>query len=196
AKIAQEQGITAVTEGLIVGEVTPGSGAEKAGLKTGDVIIAINDNPTHNSSQLQEQVARFRPGDQANVTFIRDNKKQTVKVTFYNSDGNTAMATTSKISDLGCTFKPVAPATLSKLGIKNGVQIEEINAGPFKSQGLRAGFIILEINNQRISTVADIEKVYKTVASSKSDDHVMFITGLYPDTNRRAYYAVELDQQK
>lgn len=194
AKIAQEQGITAVTEGLIVGEVTSGSGAEKAGLKTGDVIIAINDNPTHNSSQLQEQVARFRPGDQANVTFIRDNKKQTVKVTFYNSDGNTAIAATSKISDLGCTFKPVAPATLSKLGLKNGVQIEEINAGPFKAHGLRAGFIILEINNQRISTVADIEKVYKTISSSKSDDHVMFITGLYPDTNRRAYYAVELDQ--
>lgn len=193
AKIAKEQGITLVTDGLIVAETIPGSTAEEAGLKPGDVIIAINENPTHNSSQLQEQVARFRPGDKVTVTYVRNNKKSTVEVTLYNSDGNTSMQSTSKISELGCVFKPLSENALKKLNIKHGVQIEEVNAGPFKTQGIREGFIIVEINGVRISAVADIEKVFQTVTSPKENEHVMFISGIYPN-GRRAYYAVDLDQ--
>lgn len=190
-QIAKEQGITLVNDGLIIGEVVAGSTAEEAGLKVGDVIIAIDDNPTHNSSQLQEQIARKRPGDQVTVTYVRDNKKKNVKVTLYNSDGNTSVSTVSRLSDLGCTFGYLTDDLRSKLGITAGLQIKEVNAGPFADAGIKAGFIILEANNVRISSTTDLEKVYQTALSPKSDDHVLFIKGIYPNGTRK-YAVIEL----
>lgn len=72
-EIATDLGLDAV-EGVFVRDVARASSAEKAGLRVNDVIIAVNGMKTRTGPELQEQVARYRPGDAINLDVIRKNK--------------------------------------------------------------------------------------------------------------------------
>lgn len=190
AKLAKDKGITAVSEGVYVGSVADRSSAREAGIEEGDVITAINGVAVKNAAQLQEQVARYRPGDKITVDYIRDNKRRTVSVTLLNNQGNTKVTSAGTVTDLGCAFKPVDDKTCKELRISSGLQVTGVKDGKFKSAGIKDGFIILDINNARVTKVEDVEKIYSAIMKS-DDDHVMFITGIYP-TGRKMYYAVDL----
>lgn len=191
-QLAKEKNITATSSGLYVGEVQDHSAAMEAGLKEGDVIVAINGNATTTTGQLQEAMAKLRPGDKAKVTFYRDNKKETVTVTLRNNQGNTNVTKAGTVMDLGCAFKPITNETRRQLGISSGVQVSGLKEGRFKKSGIKDGFIITDINNSRVSTAEDVEKIYDAIMkSSDGYDKVMFITGIYP-TGKKMYYAVDL----
>ena len=190
-KLAKEKNITAVNAGLYIGRVEERSAAMEAGLQEGDVIIEINGVDTYTSGQLQEQMSKFRPGDKIAITFIRDNKKQSVNVTLRNNRGNTDITKANSMMDLGCAFKKVSEETLSQLGIRSGIQVTGIKDGKFKEAGIKDGFIILDINNTRVSSQEDVEKIYNAIMKSDEYDKVMFITGVYP-TGKKVYYAVPL----
>lgn len=68
--LAEELSLEKV-EGVLVQTVTPGTTASEAGLESGDVITAINGFPTRSTPELQEQVARYRPGDLISIDYIR-----------------------------------------------------------------------------------------------------------------------------
>lgn len=191
-KVAQERGITKVTEGLIIGAVTDRSAAKEAGLEPGDVIIAINGVPTLHTSQLMEQLNRFSPGEKIKITYVRDNKEYTVSTTLYNSAGNTTLSAARSMADLGCAFKALKDDTKSQLKISYGIQVAGLKNGPFKDAGIKEGFIILEVNGMRITSVDDMEKAYNAVTAPGSSENVMFITGIYP-TGKKSYYAVDLE---
>ena len=63
--------------------------------------------------------------------------------------------------------------------------------GKFKDAGIKEGFIILDINNTRVNSQSDVEKIYDAIVKSDEYDKVMFITGVYP-TGKKVYYAVDL----
>lgn len=189
SKLAKEKGITAVNSGIYVAKIEERSAAMEGGLEEGDVIIAINNAPTLTTAQMQEQMNKFRPGDKVTIKFIRDNKEETVTVTLRNSEGNTKLTKAGSVTDLGCAFKEVPAETLRQLEIRNGVQVAGIKNGKFKEAGIKDGFIIIEINNNRVSSLDDVEKIYKEIM--KGGDKVMFITGIYP-TGKKVYYAVDL----
>ncbi|MCX4259173.1 MAG: Do family serine endopeptidase [Muribaculaceae bacterium] len=191
-QIAKEKNITATTSGLYVGEVQERSAAMEAGLKEGDVIVAINGNTTTSTGQLQEAMAKLRPGDKAKVTFYRDNKKETVTVTLRNNQGTTNVTKAGTVTDLGCAFKAISPETRRQLGISSGVQVSGLQDGRFRRAGIKEGFIITDINNSRVASADDVEKIYDAIMKSADGyDKVMFITGLYP-TGKKMYYAVDL----
>lgn len=191
-KLAKEKGITAVNDGLYVGSVEDRSAAMEAGLKEGDVIIKINGIATHNTAQLQEQINKYRPGDKITVTYIRDNKEHTANVTLRNSQGDTKITKAADVMNLGCAFKTVPAETLRQLEISNGLQVSGLKDGKFKDAGIKDGFIILDINNSRVSSPEDVENIYNAIMKSSSEyDKVMFITGIYP-TGKKVYYAVDL----
>ncbi|MBR6638909.1 MAG: trypsin-like peptidase domain-containing protein, partial [Muribaculaceae bacterium] len=190
-KIAKEKNITAVNAGLFIGRIEERSAAMEAGLQEGDVVIAINGVETLNSGQLQEQMSKYRPGDKITITYVRDNKKHTAKVTLRNNQGNTNITKAKNMMDLGCAFKAVPEETLRQLEIRNGVQVSGLKDGKFKEAGIKDGFIILEINNARVTSQEDVEKIYNEIMKSDASDKVMFITGIYP-TGKKLYYAVPL----
>lgn len=190
---AKEKGIKLVNSGLLVGKVNDRSSAMEAGLEEGDVITAINGVETHTSAQLLEQINRYRPGDEITVTYVRDNKSHTVPVTLYNSSGSTKVTTAGTITDLGCAFMKVSESACRQLRISGGIQVTGLRDGRFKDAGIKDGFIILEVNNMRITSQDDIEKIYKSIVRSSDSDHVMFIIGIYP-TGKKMYYAVDLTE--
>ena len=190
-KLAKEKGITAVSEGLYVQQVVDRSSAKEAGIQEGDVITGVNGVVTRNSAHLQEQLAKYRPGDKITITYIRDNKEHTAKVTLLNNQGSTKITSAASLTDLGCAFRKPADETLRQLGISGGLQVTGLKDGKFKDAGIKDGFIITDINNVRVKSADDVEKLYKAIMKDDSTDKVMFITGLYP-TGRKMYYAVDL----
>lgn len=191
-KLAKEKNITATAEGLYVGEVMPETAASEAGIKEGDLIVAVNGQQTVNSGQLQEALAKHRPGDVVAVTLFRDNKPMVVNVTLRNNKGNTAVVKDSDVSELGCSFKPVDSETCKKLKIRSGLQVTDITKGKFKDAGIKNGFIIVDINNAYVTKADDVRRLYESIIASDDYDHVMFISGVYPDSPRKFYYAVDL----
>ena len=157
-EIAKEYNITAVTKGVFVGDVSDRSSAKEAGLQKGDVIVKINDINTDNVAQLQEQVAKHRPGDKVKVTYIRDNNTKSVDVTLRNPQGNMRITKAGDITDLGCAFKKVDESVLRQLGLSNGVQVAGLSDGRFRDSGVKNGFIIYSINDSRVSSPEDVEK--------------------------------------
>lgn len=189
--LAKEKGITSVTKGVYVGKVLDRSSAKEAGIQEGDVITAINGVETGKVAELQEQVAKYRPGDNINVTYIRDNKTHTATIKLLNTQGTTNVTKASDYTDLGCAFKKVDASLLKQLGLSSGVQVVDLKDGYMREAGVRAGFIIYTINDMRITKPEDVEKIYKALMKSGNDERVMILRGVYP-TGKRGIYAIDL----
>lgn len=190
-KLAKEKNITAVSQGLYIASVADQSAAMEAGLKEGDVITNIGAQPTNNSSQLLEQMSKHSPGDVINIGYVRDNKHYVAQVTLYNSQGSTKLTSVKSVSDLGCAFKKPSEETMKQLRISAGMQVTGLRAGKFKDAGIKDGFIVVEINGERIDSTDDIDELYTEIMRGNGSDKVMFITGFYP-TGKKMYYAVDL----
>ncbi len=187
-QLAKEKNIK-LRKGVYVVEVSERSAAMDADIKPGDVITAINGMATPTVAILQEQVARYRPGDKVKIDFYRGNDKKEVDVVLKNSYGGTEMTKAVNIDMLGATLKETDANIKSQLRIRGGVQIDKINDGQFQKAGIREGFIILDINGMKINSVKNVEDAFSSIM--KGSDKVMFIKGIYPN-GKMAYYAVPL----
>ncbi|MDE5713021.1 MAG: Do family serine endopeptidase [Muribaculaceae bacterium] len=193
AKIAKDQGVTAVKAGLIVDAVTDRSTAKELGLQKGDVITAINDVEVHNFAQLVEQLGKFRPGEKITVTFYRNNTKEVKTATLRNTQGSTSITKKGDFSEIGCAFMKLTDVQKRNLGISTGVKVAGLKNGAFRDAGIKEGFVITDINGRSVNTPDDVEQIYNQIMKSEDGDKVMFITGIYPG-GKKYYYAVNLTQ--
>ncbi len=191
SELAKEKNITAVTDGIYVGEVMDRSAALEGGIQEGDVITEVNGHPVHTSAQMQEQMNKYSPGDKIRITYIRDNKKHETDVTLRNDEGSTSIKRAGSVNDLGATFQTLEGNAARQLGLSSGVKVAELRNGRLRNAGIKEGFVIVEINNTRVKSADDVEKIYKYIMASQEHDKVMFIAGLYP-TGKKSYYAVDL----
>ena len=190
-ELAKEKNITDTRDGIYVAEVSERSAAFEAGIKPGDIIVELDGNPVHTAAQLQEQMARLRPGDKVSIAYVRDGRHEKATVTLRNNNGTTSTVARGDFSELGCALKPLENTELRRLGLTSGLQVTGLTDGKFSDAGIRRGFIILEINGQRVRTVEEMEKIYSALVNSSAPDKVLFISGIYP-TGRKTYYAVDL----
>lgn len=190
-ELAKEKGIKGVNDGIYVGEVIERSAAFEAGLKEGDIIVAADNTPVHTSAQFQEHMARLRPGDVVKLAYLRDGKQHVASATLRNPSGTTAIAQRGDFTELGCTFAEVEADELRRLGLNSAIRVSALTDGKFRDAGIPKGFIILEVNGQRIASVEALEKLYDRLVKSSDDDKVLFITGLYP-TGKKAFFAIDL----
>lgn len=174
-----------VSEGVYIAGVNPGGAADEAGIEAGDVVIAVDGNPVSKAAELQEQIGRKRPGDQAAIKVMRDGKERTFTLTLKNKNNTTALVkpgTANLVEMLGASFQSVNPDDLARLGIGNGVQIADLGPGKLMRSGIRKGFIITKIDNKSIKTVDDI------IGTLKDKEGGVFIEGIYPN-GAKSYYA-------
>lgn len=194
-ELAKNKKITGITSGIYVAEVAEHSAALEAGLQEGDIIVTLDDNLVTSTGIFQEEIAKHRPGDKIRLGFYRDNKPMSTEVVLRNAKGDTSTVkpVTSSIESLGCEFEVPSKDELRAKGLRSGLKVTKVKNGLFKDAGIAEGFIILDINNMRVSSKEDIEEIYKEILRSGPEyDKVMFITGMYP-TGRKAYYAVPLE---
>lgn len=189
-----KEGIKGANRGIYVAEVQDRSAAREAGLEPGDVITHINGIETVSTGSLQEVLARCSPGDRIRITYVRDGKTQNVDVTLRNRDGKTSVTMPeTAMGILGATFEKASEDTLRKLEISRGVQVTITSKGRFSEAGINDGFIITSINNMKVSSPEDIEKIFDAIrALPAGEEKVMFISGYYP-SGKAKYYAVDLN---
>ncbi|MDE5902090.1 MAG: Do family serine endopeptidase [Muribaculaceae bacterium] len=193
AKLAKENDVTATKSGLFVHDVTARSTAKELGLQSGDVIVAINDVPVKNRAELVEQLNKFRPGEKISVTYYRDNKKASATASLRNNQGSTEITKPGDFSQLGAAFMKLNADTKSELGIRSGVKVTGVQKGAFRDAGVKDGFIITEINGKAVNSQDDVEYIYNQIMKDEDADRVLLLSGLYPDSGRKYYYAVNLD---
>ena len=177
-------------EGIYVAKVTEESAAEEAGMKEGDVITAIDGKPVGKMAELQEVLAKKRPGDKVTVTYLRDKKKATKTLTLKNEKGNTQVVKKADLDVLGGNFRSVTDAQKEQLNIGYGLEVLKVNAGKLKNAGITKGFIIQRVNDNAVKTIEDLQNAVKDASTSK--DPVLYIQGVYP-TGKKAYFAVPLE---
>ena len=177
-------------EGIYVAKVTEESAAEEAGLKEGDVIIAIDSKEMNKMADMQEYLAKKRPGDKVTVTYLRDKKKNTKSITLKNEQGNTQVVKKADLDVLGGNFRSITDAQKQQLNIGYGLEVLKVNSGKLKNAGITKGFIIQRVNDNAVKTIEDLQNIVKDASTSK--DPVLYIQGVYP-TGKKAYFAVPLE---
>jgi serine protease Do len=187
-KIARDLGIDR-TEGAYVDGVNKGSAGEEAGLKSKDVITAINGFPIASSPELQEQVAKYRPGDKLKVEFIRDGKIQTATVELKNKYNTVATVDNSKdvFDALGISVENLTAHEKAQLGVQNGVKITDLKDGKLSQfTDIRKGFVITQIDDQPVNSVEDFANILKDKSGK------VMVEGVYPNRQESYLYAFRM----
>jgi Do/DeqQ family serine protease len=184
ATIAERLNLS-VSQGVLVSSVNPGSAAEDSGIIPGDVIMEIDHHMVNSVSELQEWVARNRPGKEIQVAFLRNGEKHEVKARLKNSDGNEVMERKQIVYDLnGATFENVPYRELAKLMLEGGVKVKKLNAGKWKKSGVKQGLIIGYIDKVPVDNVEDLNRILEYKKGG------VLIEGFYQDGSKGTY-AVE-----
>lgn len=165
-KIAKDLKLSSMN-GVYINEVSKGSAADKAGLQKGDVIIGVDSVKVTDGASVQEAVSQYRPGDKAVVTFIRDGKQKNVKVTFQSSTEQTGTVDSEGlVTFYGAKLGTLSKDTMSRLGIKRGVEIVSVAPGKIMEAGASSGFIILYVNDEPVSKPQDVVDIVKKAKRS------------------------------
>lgn len=166
------------TQGALIGDVMPGHPADKASLKPGDVILAVNGEDIVDSNDLSRKIAAVNPGEIAKLTVWRNGAKKDFGVTVAERDTEIAQAKNSQSGEknndvealLGMSVRPVATEDLRRLrmdlvqglvvtGVENGKNADDAN--------LRPGDVILSANGESVNSVEKFLKILSTQGKSR-----------------------------
>lgn len=179
------------TDGVYVAEVVE-NGSAAGILKVDDVILSIDGKRIKTFGDLQEALAKHRPGDKVTLRVLRDKKEQNIEMELKNEQGNTKVVKDNGMEILGAAFREVPQELKQQLRLVNGVEVTGVTDGKMKEAGIRKGYIILKANGQSVKSVEQLEDIVKE--ASRSVDQVLFLTGVFP-SGKRANYAVDLTQE-
>ena len=169
-------------EGVYITEVAKGSSADKAGMKEGDVIVAIDGTDVKSGSAVLVKVNTFHPGDKAKVKIIRDGKEKELEVTFQGSSTeNGTVVGDGEIAFFGTTLKEASKETLAKFGLKKGVEVTSVGSGKMLEAGASDGMVITYVNDQPVGTPQDVLNI------AKSAKRAVYIEGVTAN-GRKAFF--------
>ncbi len=163
-----------VNEGVIVGDVTKASPAEKAGLKRGDVITAIDGTAIKNTAQLRNMVARTQPGTRVDLSIIRDGRTKRVALTLGELPEDAAApeeVVEKSVEKLGIEVSAITPelAERYELDREKGAVVTDVASGSLADRyDIREGDVILEVNSEPISSLREYERAIEGIDDSET----------------------------
>lgn len=183
--LVKEKGLSKI-RGVYVASVREGSSAGKAGLKEGDVVTAINGVAVNSASELQELVARYRPGDKVNVTFFRKGDQQQIAAVLQNKLGETDFIKKEEASmntALGAQLQKLPASEAKKLKVDGGVKVVKVGEGRLKKAGVKDGFVILSIDKRPVNDPVIVAQILE------NSEGAVLVEGTYPD-GKKDYFAI------
>ncbi|MCC8144330.1 MAG: Do family serine endopeptidase [Tannerellaceae bacterium] len=181
-----------VLEGAYVADFAERSSAKTAGVEKGDVITAVNEVTVRSANGLQEQISKYRPGDKVQLSLDRNGSKKTVTVELKNAQGSTEVIKSRDGAEvLGAAFKALTDTQKRQYNVSYGIEVTGVTNGKLKDTGITKGFVIMVVNNQRISAPEDLEKIVDSILTGRTEDQGLFIKGFYPN-GRTRYFAIDL----
>lgn len=150
------------TQGAMVRRLVEDGAAAKAGIKEGDIIVNVEGIAVNNVTQLQEQVGKYRPGDNISVEVMRDQKRKSFDVLLRDRYGNTEIKKMTEAdinSVFGARLAPISSEEKERLSLENGVKITKIESGKLQRSGLSQGFIITHIDKEPVSSPEEVSQI-------------------------------------
>jgi Do/DeqQ family serine protease len=184
SKFAKEKGLD-VVNGVFVESVSENGGAKSAGMKSGDVIVSVNNISVKTNAELLEIIGQHNPGDYVNIMVDRQGDRQQYNVELRNQEGTTEIAKKGDdfyLDDLGAVMEEVPEKDIENLGLTYGLKVIELKDGMLRRGGVQEGFIILQINGVKIESKSDVEYALANVRNG-----VIRIEGIYPNGMRMNY---------
>jgi len=170
----------ASSKGALVAQVVRGGPAEKGGLKSGDVVVKLNNQPVSTANELTRAVATLAPGSKVGLEAIRDGETRSFKVKMgQRPDDNQIMAETmegqqpapaSAPDALGLAVQPLGGDQAQAMGLNagEGVVVASVRGdGPAAQAGVEPGDVILEINRHKVHSIGDYEQVVGKVRTGE-----------------------------
>ena len=189
ASFAEENGLD-VIQGAYVAGVQEKTAAAEAGIREGDVITAVDNYNVATTADLIGYIGSKRPGDKVTVTVNRSGKVLEYEAVLKNVEGTTEIIkkeTPEILTVLGAELAAVDRSTLDKLNIRNGVRVQQLNAGKLRSEtDMREGFIITRIDGKTVNSPDDVVNILKNRKGG------VLIEGMYEGSSRVYYYGVGL----
>ena len=147
------------TQGFYINKVTRNSGAEKAGLQKGDIIVQLDDKKINGFAELTAYINTKRPNDIVQVRIIRDEKERTIPVKLSNKELLNYEFNGIEFEDLDSTDK-------KQFNLKEGVKIKSITNSEYGEYAdMLKGAIIVSIDGQKVK---DMEAVSSYLAKKEN----------------------------
>jgi serine protease Do len=197
--------------GIVVEDVAPGSPADKAGLKAGDVITHVNGQPVHSGSDLVNPVAQTPLGQSVRIGYVRDKQEKEVTVSVadrsklfpqiaQNTDDQ--QQEDAETNQMGAHVEELTPDLARKLGMSKlaGVIVTDVEPASFAEDlGFARGDVVTEVNHVPVATMADYRRevtklktgqdvLFKIERRSGNDNErmlTMFLAGTVPANTAR-----------
>jgi serine protease Do len=159
------------TRGVIVSQVQPGSAADRAGVRQGDVITTLNGVVVNDPNTFRNSVASAQPGADVSMTVLRDGREQQVRAklgefTPEKADDESEASSTGPANknnatgQLGVGVQPLTPQLSQQLGLPAGTQglvVGEVeDGGPASEAGIQQGDVIVSVNQQPVRSITDL----------------------------------------
>lgn len=152
-------------KGALVADVSPGGPADKAGIKRGDVIVALNGKKVDTVSELTNSVGVVQPGTKEDLKVVRDGVERQVSVKIGELPENLAVGEekSQEVSEekLGLVVQEITPGIANRLNLdeSTGVIVTNVSPGSVAQEaGFRPGDVIVEINNKSVKNMKDYDK--------------------------------------
>ena len=145
-----------VKQGILVAQVLKDSPADKAGIKVGDIIVALNGKRLDSVRDLQFSVMKTKPGTKVKLKIVRDGKEKTITVKVGELPEKGVKKTHSGDSqDLGLSLRELTSQEKARLGVEGVLVVSVVPGSPAHRSGLRPGDVIMRVNYKKVSGVKE-----------------------------------------
>ena len=178
----------AAPRGALVGDVEPGSPAQKSGLEKGDIVVALDGKPITDSNQLRMSISMMAPGTTATLKVWRNGSEHDIAVKLGELPAENERASAAPENPQGAlegvTVENVTDQTAQQLGLPDrtkGVVVTEISpSSPVADSGLQRGDVIQEVNHQSVTDVAGFDRAIERAGKNplllvNRQGHTLFI---------------------
>jgi serine protease Do len=170
--LAKELGLKS-DKGALIADVTEGGPAEKAGLKTGDVITELNGKPVDDVRELRNMIADVTPGKEVTIGYVRGGQSRTLQVVIQELPAKIHQAAAGKTARqfAGVSVQNLTPDIRNSLSLPprvNGVVVSQVYPGSPAGQVLAQGDVIMEVNRTKVRNVAEYQAAISGVKPGQS----------------------------
>jgi serine protease Do len=176
--------------GVYVDSLAEGGAAKESGIKVNDIIVKVDNVNTETSPQLQEVVAKHRPGEKLLLTVMRDGTEKQISVTLKGAESRTPVVKKGDenvMAILGIDVQELSAREKQQYGLKNGLKVTQITRGRIQEYtNMKKGFIITKVDGKPVNTKDEFIQIIK-----QKEGGVM-IEGIYPGSSMVYYYGFGL----
>jgi len=149
-------------QGALVSAVEAGSPAEKAGIKSGDIILTVDDRAVEESTDLPRIIGETRPGTQVTLKIWRSGETRELRASLGEMPAERIASAGGKSdsspSKLGVSVRPLTGEERKQINVDGGLLVEEVQGAAARA-GIQAGDVLLALNNEPLKSVSQLRRL-------------------------------------